>query len=63
MKNFLFFAALLVLCVFAGCVRFAGSAGYWKKNADQDEAEYHGAGFDTQKLLPQKNQGNITVAP
>lgn len=64
MKN----SALLLLIVlglagFSGCIRIAGSAGYWKKTAGEEAPEYNGASFDTQRLVQKKNQGSITMAP
>ena len=49
-----------VIAGFGGCIRVAGSAGYWKTNADSEQEEYHGAGFDSQQLIAPKKQGSIT---
>ncbi len=53
-------SALLVL-FFSGCIRLTGNAGYWKKGADEEQASYHGAGFDTNDLVPNNPKGNITM--
>ncbi len=47
------------ICIFSGCVRVAGTAGYARATSDGDVTAKQ-VGFDTQKLLP-KNEGNITV--
>ncbi len=54
--------ASLLTAFFSGCIRLTGNAGYWKKGADEEQASYHGAGFDTNDLVPSQNpKGNITV--
>lgn len=53
---------ILVLAVLlSGCIRLTGGAGVWKQGADEEEPTTHQVGFDTQQIVPQKNQANITV--
>ena len=42
---------ILLLALLQGCIRLAGSAGYWKQGADDEEPEVHQTGFDSQNLL------------
>jgi hypothetical protein len=47
--------------IFSGCVRVAGTAGYWHANAE-GEAQAKQVGFDTADLVPKgKDLGNISV--
>lgn len=47
-------AMLIIWGGMAGCIRLAGSAGYWKQGAEDKIPEIHEAGFDTANLLPAK---------
>jgi hypothetical protein len=65
-KRFLFVLLLItyhlsLITSLSGCIRLAGGAGVWKKSADEETPTSHQVGFDTQQMIPQKNQGNITV--
>ena len=53
--------AALLTTFLSGCIRLTGNAGYWKKGAEDEEAVYHGTGFDTNDLVPNQPKGNITV--
>ena len=58
----LFVCGLFLAAFLSGCIRLTGNAGYWKKGAEEEEATYHGAGFDTNDLVPSHNtKGHITV--
>ncbi len=58
---------ITVLCTlysvlsFSGCIRLTGGAGVWKQGAEDEEPTSHEVGFDTQQIVPQKNQANITT--
>ena len=55
---FLWFAAS---CGLTGCVRVAGTAGYWHAGQDGD-MEAKSAGFDTNSLAQKgKTPGSITL--
>lgn len=60
-KLFLLMTSCLSVIVLSGCIRLTGNAGYWKKGAEDEQAAYHGAGFDTNDLVPNQPKGNITV--
>jgi hypothetical protein len=48
-------------CIFSGCVRVAGTAGYWHTN-EEGGAQTKQVGFDSTNLVSKdKDQGRITV--
>jgi hypothetical protein len=58
---FLFLLLSFSLLALTSCIRLTGNAGVWKKSADDPAPTAYEAGFDTQQLVPQKDNANITV--
>jgi hypothetical protein len=55
------FLCLLAACFSAGCVRVAGTSGYWHAN-EEDGIQAKRVGFDTAALASKdQDQGRITV--
>ena len=52
----------IVYCLCScGCIRVAGSAGYWHKNPDEETVKSKQVGFDTEEIThPGKEPGSIT---
>ncbi len=51
-----------VLCLLSSCVRLTGTAGYWKKSADDEEIQGKSVKLDSDDLLyPNRAKGSITV--
>ncbi|HOW59921.1 MAG TPA: hypothetical protein PLO78_09395 [Candidatus Omnitrophota bacterium] len=48
----LLFTAFFFVLFFQGCVRVAGTAGYWHQGAEDAEPKVKQVGFDTQNLIP-----------
>ena len=60
-KFFLFSYFLLLTSFLSSCIRLTGGAGVWKQGADDAAPTTHQVGFDTQQMVPQQNQANITT--
>lgn len=57
----LFLAPCLLPLLFFGCIRLQGSAGYYKKGPEDESPKARQVGFDTQKLIPNRTPGSITM--
>ncbi len=55
--------ALVLICLaYSGCVRVAGTAGYWHQGPEDEEPQGKQVTLDSQKLVPSnsdKTQGSI----
>lgn len=52
---------LLLTSVLSGCIRLTGTAGYWKKGAQDEVSQGKSVTLDSQDLLyPNRAKGNIT---
>jgi hypothetical protein len=61
-KIILYLLPVLLIAVLSGCIRLAGSAGYYKQGTEDKEPVSKSVGFDTQDLIdPDRPKGNITV--
>ena len=59
MKKFTILCVLSLVCLLSGCIRLSGSAGYWKKGADDEVPKSKSVGFDTANLNPNYAPGDI----
>lgn len=55
-------ALLLLVVLFPGCIRLTGTAGYWKKSANEEAPTGKSVTLDSDDLVyPNRTKGNITT--
>ena len=59
---FLITSYFFLFTCLSGCIRLTGTAGYWKKNADDEEVKSKSVTLDSDDLVyPNHSKGNITT--